>query len=235
MKYHKSENATFRGGAPTWANACVGENGNPQIFEYASGFASAANVLLNEVIKRRGFDLYVDVFVYPICFNMRHAVELFLKGTVNHLAQLASICSKKIPAFDIAKSHDLGRIWSHVKENAIAADKRYASLINSLEEYVVDIAKIDSTGQVFRYPFDVDNQKHLTDLAVINLALLKKRFNFLEARLRELNRLSESLIDEYGRGTFTPNLSRAQLIEVASLLPSRKNWGEAEFNKKGLN
>jgi hypothetical protein len=225
MKHINSENSTFQGGEPTWANACVGDNGNPQIFEYASGFASAANVLLSEVIKREGFDFYVDFYVYPICFNMRHAVELFLKGVVENLVQLANIRDVKIPELNVSKSHDLGRIWAYVKENSVAADERYSSVINALDEYVVDIARIDSTGQVFRYPFDVDNKKHLTDLAVVNLILLKKRFNALESQLKELNRLSEALLSEYRWGTFTAHLSRAQLVEMALALPRRDQWG----------
>ena len=68
-------NKTFRVGAPTWANACVGDNGNPQIFEYAAGFASAARSLLNTVIDDAGMRLSVDMLIYPICFSMRHATE----------------------------------------------------------------------------------------------------------------------------------------------------------------
>jgi hypothetical protein len=100
------QNATFRGDEPTWANACVGENGDPQINEYASGFASAANLLLDQVISNRGLTLYVDTFIYPICFNMR-------------LGRLVEIRRTSIPKFDMTGSHDLGKIWAYVKDHAL--------------------------------------------------------------------------------------------------------------------
>lgn len=230
MKYHAQENATFKGGEPTWANACVGENGNPQIFEYASGFAAAANVLLDAVIENRGAKFYVDVFIYPICFNMRHAVELFLKGSVNPLTHIANLRKSKVPEFDVAESHDLGRIWEHVKLVALVADKRYVTMITALEEYVSDIAKLDATGQVFRYPFDKEKQKHLTARSVINAVVLKKRFKDLEDLLHELNRFNEHLSDEYAWGSFTTHLSRVQLLKLATELPERDKWKERSFD-----
>lgn len=232
MNYHCKENATFKGDEPTWANACVGENGNPQIIEYASGFASAANVLLDAVIENQGTNFYVDVFICPICFNMRHAVELFLKASVNHLTRIANIRGSKIQKFDVIESHDLERIWEHVKIVALVADKRYAPAIAALEEYVIDIATVDATGQVFRYPFDTENQKHLTDLAVINAVVLKSRFKVLEERLHQLNRLNEHLLAEYAWGSFTAHLSRVQLLELATELPKREKWKEPSFDAK---
>jgi hypothetical protein len=119
MTQMAGQNATFRGDEPTWANACVGENGDPQINEYASGFASAANLLLDQVISNRGLTLYVDTFIYPICFNMRHAVELFLKSAAASLGRLVEIRRTSIPKFDMTGSHDLGKIWAYVKDHAL--------------------------------------------------------------------------------------------------------------------
>ena len=223
MKYHGKENATFKGDEPTWANACVGENGNPQIIEYASGFAASANVLLDVVIENRGAKFYVDVFIYPICFNMRHAVELFLKASVKSLTHIANLRGSKNPEFNVVESHDLGRIWTHVKRVALVADERYTTLISALEEYVSDIATVDATGQVFRYPFDTENQKHLTDLAVINAVVLKTRFKILEELLRQLDRLNDHLLYEYAWGSFTTRLSRVQLLKLVQNYPNGIN------------
>ncbi|HFD3588735.1 hypothetical protein [Vibrio parahaemolyticus] len=37
----RKNNATFCGGKPTWANACVGDNGSLSYVEYAMGFSKA--------------------------------------------------------------------------------------------------------------------------------------------------------------------------------------------------
>jgi len=219
-------NQTFRVGAPTWANACVGDNGNPQIFEYAAGFASAAKSLLDTVIHDAGMELSVD----PICFNMRHALELFLKSTVASLTQLATIRKAKLPFFDMSGTHDLGMIWGYVKDGATVLDARYRVHIEGLEEYVRDIADLDATGQVFRYPFDTENNKHLVEVSVINVLVLKQRFEELVERLRHLAVFNDDVLDEYRWGTFTSKLSRAQLVEIARALPPRAQWTGPGFD-----
>jgi hypothetical protein len=229
MKQTAGQNATFRGCEPTWANACVGENGYPQIYEYASGFASAANLLLDQVISNEGAALYVDGFIYPICFNMRHSVELFLKSAAASLGELARVRGSAIPKFDMAGSHDLGKIWNYVKKNARSFDQRYHAVIRSLDPYVVDVASVDSTGQVFRYPFDTENKKHLTEISVVNVLVLKKRWSQLEKHLEELSSLCNRLITEYGWGAFTANISRIQLAEIAAALPVRADWRTNAF------
>lgn len=229
MTKTRIENPTFRGDDPTWANACVGENGNPQVIEYANGFASAANLLIDQVISDEGVHLHVDEYIYPICFNMRHAVELHLKGTIEKLVSLATFRRRKLPEFPLVSTHDLGNIWQYVRTNAELMDKRYVPLLRGLDEYVADIAVVDSTGQVFRYPFDTENRKHLVEVSVINVIVLKQRFNRLESRLSELNHLNNQLIDEYACGSFTSKLSRSELFELAAKLPKRNRWGSAEF------
>lgn len=231
MKQISEQNATFKGWEPTWANACVGENGNPQIYEYASGYASAANILLDQVIGNEGVSLYVDTFIYPICFNMRHAIELFLKAAAVSLEQLTKIRSSVIPVFDLAGSHDLGNIWAYVRKHALSFDQRFVKLVEGLDQYVVDVAEIDATGQVFRYPFDLDNNKHLTSVSVINVVILKRRWAIFERLLRSLNRLTDDLLTEYGWGAFTAKLSRLQLARIATTLPSRDRWSSPEFDQ----
>lgn len=224
----KKINHTFQGADPTWANACVGNNGDAQIIEYARGFSSAANILLDQVVDSNGIDLNVDEFIYPICFNMRHAVELFLKSSVD---KIRKICEHGRPVlqFDNAGSHDLGKIWAYVKENSISIDRRYVRIIGKLDQYIVDIASIDSNGQVFRYPFDLDSKKHLTDVAIINVVTLKKRFNVLEKLLNSLDALNDELKYEYSWNTFTSKLSRYDLFQVARELPYRSDWNTEQF------
>jgi hypothetical protein len=88
---------------------------------------------------------------------------------------------------------------------------------------------MDATGQVFRYPFDLENKKHLTEIGVINFLVLKVRFNEVERLLLELSRMTEKLVEEYRWGTFTKKLSRHQLCQLATELPLHSAWKEASF------
>lgn len=224
-------NKTFMGEEPTWANACVGDNGAPGAIDYAEGFASAANALLAGAIADRGLLLKVDTLVYPVCFTMRHAIELFLKKAADDLAVIRNLRDGDVLVFNQVASHDLGLIWSHVKTQARATDERLVDHVNALDEYIIDFANIDATGQVFRYPSDLDNKKHLTSIGLINFVLLKRRFNRIQSLLQNFNRTMVDLVEEYGWRTFTKKLSRLQLRKIALELPDKSRWGEALFDE----
>lgn len=230
-----SSNKTFIGGYPTWANACVGNNGNPSYVDYAQGFSASANVLLDELIKDNCQKYSVDSFIYPICFNMRHSVELRLKGCVSTLQALVAIKGESLQ-FDFESSHDLGNIWSFIKDKFPSFDDRFTKYITNLDTYIQDIAKIDPTGQTFRYAKDNESKKHLTEISIINICILKSRFSALEKVLDELNYFNMFILEEYSLGTFTKSLSRAKIFAIASELPPRKIWGEDSFDivKAGL-
>lgn len=222
-------NQTFTGSEPTWANACVGDNGQPNYIEYSKGYSKAANLLLNNVLNTRGKE--VDLYIYPICFNMRHSIELRIKGAIQEITELAKIKNEKLPSFDLVGSHDIGNIWRYFKENSKILDIRFKMLNDKLDATIVDIAEIDSTGQTFRYPFNNENKKHLIDQKIINCAILKTRFSELEKNLDDLIHLIDLLIDEYKLGTFTSKLSRAQIFNFAKLLPSYHEWSETSFKE----
>lgn len=222
-------NKTFRGSEPTWANACVGENGAPGIIDYASGFAAAANALLDRAIATHGMELTVDTLVYPVCFTMRHAIELFLKSAAEGLIAIGEMRGTALPPFSHKESHDLGVIWRYVKNHSLTTDERFAEIVSGLNEYVLDVAAMDTSGQVFRYPFDLDNKKHLTEIGIINFLVLKVRFNEVERLLLSLSRMTEELLEEYRWGTFTKKLSRHQLRQLATELPRRSAWSETSF------
>jgi len=221
-------NTTFIGGDPTWANACVGENGFPGYWDYAKGFSQAAKILIDSALLRRGLEHSVDELVYPVCFNMRHSVELRLKGAISELILIEN-CRNRDLQFDLSGSHDIGNIWRFFTEKALSVDDRYEPIINKLDKKIIDIADVDATGQTFRYPLDTESQKHLVDVAIINFVVLKDSFAELEATLDDLHHLNRYLRDEYAWGSFTKRLSRKNLFELASLLPPRSTWSDESF------
>lgn len=228
LKIMTRNNLTFRGSDPFWANACVSNNGHPTYVDYAEGFSKAANLMLDKVIENEGQNYYVDVFIYPICFNMRHSVELRLKGTVEQLQKLAKLKGKNL-SFNLAASHDIGNIWNFIKFEAQILDKRYLSFLNQLDDFILDIADIDATGQTFRYPTDSEENRHLTNVSTINICVLKNSFSKLEKILDYMNHFNFSIEEEYALKTFTEHLSRAQLFELARQLPPRNTWTNSGF------
>ncbi|MEQ6494586.1 hypothetical protein [Pseudomonas aeruginosa] len=216
-------NNTFRGAEPTWANACVGNNGNPSYVEYSKGFSQAANVLIKVVLQGRGLEFNVDDLIYPVCFNMRHSVELRLKGAIEELDDIVKKRGGSVE-FDFSTSHDLGKIWGFFKAASESLDYRFRSINKLIEPTIEDIANIDATGQTFRYPVSNESQKHLTDVSLINFCVLLREFSELEKNLDRLHEISMYLCEEYGCGTYTSKLNRAQIYKIARQLPPKPTW-----------
>ena len=230
MKLHPGQNPTFRGAQPSWGNACVGDNGAPGYWEYSKGFSSGANQLIDQIVYTEDEDNQVDHLIYPICFCMRHSVELRLKGAIQKLQDIEKLRGNRFEV-DLEKSHDIGSIWRALSERGSAVDDLYRILFGKAEPLVLDIALIDATGQTFRYPLSAESNKHLTDVTTINVVHLQRRFRALEEFLDELYLLGMYLFDEYARGTFTRNLSRRDICGIARLLPPRYEWKQDRFGE----
>ncbi len=226
----RKNNATFCGGEPTWANACVGDNGSPSYVEYAMGFSKAANLIIDQVLESRDIDLSVDEMVYPVCFNMRHSIELRLKGAIDALEAIGEMKSVGVE-FNYSGSHDLGNIWEFFKGTSGKIDMRFKNVNDQIEPTILDVAEIDATGQTFRYAFNTDSQRHLTEVRIINFVVLKEKFNALEKGLDHLLRLTKYLTEEYSLNTFTKKLSRCQLFALANDLPPRTVWVDESFRE----
>jgi len=232
----RKQNKSFRGGHLGWANACVGDNGAPGIMDYADGFSESAKLLIEQVLATRAVTYPVDKFIYPICFSIRHAVELKLKKAVDDLTALSKY-QRPIPEFDKVGTHSLLLVWRYIHEHARRVDARFITLIDEMDEYIRDIAEADETGQTFRYPNELlTDKKHLVEFAIINVVVLYKRFGELEELLQKFYSLSTVLIDEYEQGSYTSKLSRHQLFKVGIDLTDRDKWGTDEFkaNKQFL-
>lgn len=223
------KNQTFRGAEPSWANACVGENGDPSYVEYARGFSKAANILIRAVLKDRSIHLTTDEFVYPICFNMRHSIELRLKGAIKALQKLAALKNERLP-FNIKGTHDLNKLWLFFKKESASIDDRFKSIVTELDQTIMDIAEVDSTGQTFRYPFNTNSVKHLKDVSLINFAVLLRNFTNLEKSLDKLLAIYEWLIDEYNNSGLR-RIQRNVIFAIAHDLPNRAHWSDEKFNK----
>jgi len=222
------QNLTFRGAAPTWANACVGDNGSPSYVEYARGFSKAANILTTIVLENHSTTLTTDEFVYPICFNMRHSIELRLKGAIESLQILATLKGERLP-FNLKDTHDLNKLWSFFRTESARIDNRFLRIASQVNDTITDIADVDPTGQTFRYPFNTKSVKHLADVSLINFAVLLHNFTELEKGLEDLLNLYEWLIEEYNHSNLK-EIQRNIIFAIARKLPKREDWSNRTFN-----
>ncbi|QTH72953.1 hypothetical protein [Pseudoalteromonas xiamenensis] len=149
MNKTRIENNTFRN-LPgfTQFNACVGNNGNPGMAYYARGFMDAA-LELGAVALQSESVIRLDELVYPISFNVRHGLEVWLK---HFLHKLSFIRSKdlyaqpepgeaKIRLSDdmMVRTHDIKIFWAWFRFNSEQRDGRFLKINEQLDEYVLPI------------------------------------------------------------------------------------------------
>lgn len=232
------QNQVFRGDYNlSRYNACVGDNGNPNIYYYADGFSEAVFLLINNAIKDSR--LSVDTLIYPICFNVRHSVELYLKALWGELSTLAETQKIRLQlplvgdkAVNVLNAHEIGVIWDGIKSNATNLDIRFSSVVERLDPLIACIHEVDSTGQTFRYDYDMQTKmKHLVPVSLINIINLKEQFETIINNLKELKELSLYLNYEYSIGTFTKKLNRADICNISHRLPRRDKWKDGELLK----
>jgi hypothetical protein len=162
------ENALFRTLQDHYQlNACVGNNGGPyDLYDYGHGYFEATRLLLAEAQKP---GILIDIIVYPICQNYRHAVELFIKYLIHDLAKL----TKAKDAF--RKDHGLAENWSVAKKLiAVAKLQATEAELRTLDEVVACMEEVDPRGEIFRYPESIKGEQHLKDWSHINLMALQQ-------------------------------------------------------------
>ena len=159
-------NDLFRGGHPWQLNACIGKNGGPyNLNDYCLGYFDAARVLVQATTEG---NTSVDLAVYPITYNFRHAIELGLK----YLADLLPAIWNETVIYK--PTHKLLDVWQLVRPYLLRdpAFNDSSDPILSVDEVLADIIEFDPDAEVFRFPKDRGGRLHLQDVVCINIAVL---------------------------------------------------------------
>lgn len=209
----------------THLNACVGNNGFVDKLTYANGYGKAARLLIDAVIAD-DVSIFVDDIVYPICFNARHHIELFLKWAVPNVEVIRDIPSE----IHLSTTHDLDKLFGELDRLCTKTDFRLGFITSRMIEFIKDFCEIDPTGQTFRYPNNKENVRHLEKTPIINILVFRDRYLELTNLIEEFVEATYVLKGEYRTGTFTSKLSRLQIAEIASLLPPHSDWILPEFD-----
>lgn len=221
------------GGNPVHFNACVGNNGWVNINTYIDGYRSATLIMLqsamgsNTQLEDERF-CSVDTAIYPIFFSARHFIELYIKQkiyAINFFKLKSTIETKLI------KTHNIKNLWDlFIDIVNKTCDVRIKKYIDLLEPYINDFAKIDLTGETFRYPYSSDNKKHLTQHSIINLYNFYRKFKELSELCQGFTLYMDYLVDEYKVGTYTKKLNRKDIETIAQSLPVFSEWRNDYFD-----
>jgi len=90
-------------------NACVGNNGGPyDLYDYAKGYFDATKILLENIADG---GVLIDLVVYPICFDFRHAVELYIKYVITDLAKVKGTAHRFKAQHTLLKTGGLRKVF----------------------------------------------------------------------------------------------------------------------------
>lgn len=169
-----SHNSIFGPGPNPALNACVGDNGGPYRYNaYGEGFFHGGQYII-DAIKQGKWT--IDLLIYPAVFNFRHGIELYLKHFLELLESLSD--GDRV---EIKRTHNLIDNWDAFNEalSELEIDEIGTQDIENASKIIHNFISIDPSGQVFRYPEDIKGNRHLTDLAVINVEILFKNMMWL--------------------------------------------------------
>jgi len=180
--WHGLVNDLFRGSGDPDMLAAVGNNGGKYgLFDYAHGYFAATELLL-AAARQQGENVAIDTLVYPVCYNFRHSVELFIKYLIDELGK-ASPAGQSAFKFD----HDLEHNWKTARTAIEGCSwlSIHAQEMAFVEKTIQEIMEIDANGQIFRYPDSKKNPQHLKEWSIISLEVVERRVKMLYAVLRE--------------------------------------------------
>lgn len=117
-------------------------------------------------------------------------------------------------------SHDLNQLIQNVQA-VYEVEPRIKELFDIILPILNHYRDIDPDGDAFRYWSDVDDNPHFENrnITLVNVAIVNTHFDAITTIFEKLGHLLEYLQKEYNTGTFTKDLSRAQIEAIAKRIP----------------
>jgi hypothetical protein len=125
-----------------WATACL-NFGNPE-HGYIQGYRKAAVLAVEHIVTN---DRDQDYLAYPIVFNYRQFLELFLKDLV---ARTADLLGRPLPNDKLMHGHQLPPVWAALApllEDVFGPDPQ----IGLISSCIAEFHSIDRVSETFRY------------------------------------------------------------------------------------
>lgn len=210
-------------------NACVGNNG---LFEgkYFHGYDLSVKVLIESLLKSTA---EIDHLIFPILFNARHAIELYLKDAITYIYEInESIAPKRdcdIVIGKLHKTHDLSILWQTFERNSVKLDRRIQEYIDFQREYISDYFEIDLKGETFRYQYTKENNVHLAKTPLVNIIHFSERYNELSKSMHDFNFFINQVRENYYYGSYTETLSHPDLVNISKKLGNLTTWKDDKF------
>jgi hypothetical protein len=170
VKMGKKAENPFQPHSDWHSNACI--SNSLQFWEIGDHYMRAAEALVQATVEDSSL---LDVYISPLVFLYRQAVELFLKDLLWQSHYLASGKKGFITQKDF-RTHDLSKLWRQLKRNCQDVLGTDFPLSNqdtaTLEHLFGQIQKHDPTAAAFRFPYDGAGNPSHASLSHVNVRSL---------------------------------------------------------------
>jgi hypothetical protein len=193
----------FTSGFNEYTNVSIGDKFTNE-HSYIIGYWEAGDVLVDKALTLS--HPYKDRLFFPICYNYRQFLELILKQLIIDSEIIYNSC-KSINVQNkendhkfsekVNTTHNIEKLlnWLILNLNCITNEKIDKNIIKSIIEY----HHMDETGQKFRYPRSLKNEKHFTIREDFDLEKIKRIANYftgIHCYLFEYSKFVNSYIRE---------------------------------------
>lgn len=214
--------------------ACVGDNGGTTDEDIRNGFKRTVELLTESLRTDSEIE---DLLVYPIVYNARHSIELSLKIVIKMLWEIEE--KKGVNYSDEILNERKRELHTHSIECLYKLaykkkniDRRIPAYFENIED-IIHFYYFDEEGDAFKYEVNKEDEPHMKKNKIfhISIGLLEIEFKEAMKKFDELIYFLHNCIFEYSLGTFTKNLSRADIGNISKRLPVYKEWRTEKFKK----
>jgi hypothetical protein len=158
---------------------------------YVDGFLDASLVLMSKVINDALDEndniptvcpyplIQIDDLIYPIMFNLRHGLEIWVKWKINQSVRLGRL-NKPGSGHSIMKNY-------HLLQSAFDDIGEMSDKLKGMAYFFAAIDSVDKNGQVFRYEKDNKGKPHLDGKKTINIYSLHGKTVLFKRHLKEVD------------------------------------------------
>lgn len=214
--------------------ACIGDNtgiNEKQRDESIySGFKSVVNCIYKNTKNHK---LIIDEVIYPYLYCCRHAIELILKQNIKYILGLYDIKKIKYEKEKCLSEHDIKELVECLIRIS-KIDKRLYEPLKAHEDNINALLSelyIDEKGDTFKYTFSLKDEVHFENKRIVAMNIIQHKFICVTDILDYVTRLVYELISEYKIGTYTNNLSRSDIEDIAKELPFIEEFSTQKFDE----
>ncbi len=140
---------------------------------WGKGYWNAAQTITEKLLSDGHFP---DYSCYPVIFNYRHAIELYMKGIIYDTVLISTFENKENLIETLIKSHKLLMIFEKLKRILIGLFPDDSSLIAAIDEIAIivkEIEEIDNDSFSFRYPIDNSGRNIFSGPLIMNINAIR--------------------------------------------------------------